>query len=83
MFVKLSIILMYLRLNPDPTFCRIAYAIGAFDVTYSLLSCGITLFGCIPIDGAWDFTIPHTCVDKKAYCKYPQPQIIFLRQASS
>jgi hypothetical protein len=68
MFIKLSILLMYLRLNPDRTFRRWTYAIGAFDVTYCLLSCGISALGCAPVEASWDFTKPHKCVNKLTYC---------------
>lgn len=41
LFVKLSILFFYLRINPDRTFRRLAYAIGAFGITYILISIGI------------------------------------------
>ncbi|KAE9364497.1 hypothetical protein N431DRAFT_550006 [Stipitochalara longipes BDJ] len=64
LFVKLSILLFYLRINPDRTFRRLAYAIGAFEITYIALSIGIQIFGCSPVARSWDFYIPGSCVNK-------------------
>jgi len=69
LFLKLSILLFYLRLNPDLTFRRISYSIGAFDVFYIVLSIGIAVLGCSPVTGGWNVTIKSTCVNKKAYCE--------------
>lgn len=67
LFVKLSILLFYLRINPDRVFRRLAYAIGAFEITYILISIGIQIFGCSPVARSWDFYIPGSCVNKKDY----------------
>lgn len=66
-FVKVSIVLMYLRLNPEKVFRYIAWLIIAFDITYSSISVLVATVGCQPIAGGWDITIPSTCVNKKAY----------------
>lgn len=65
--VKVSIILMYLRLNPEKVFRYLAWLIIAFDVTYSSISVLVVTVGCRPIAGGWDTTIPSVCVNKKAY----------------
>jgi hypothetical protein len=64
LFVKLSILLFYLRINPDRTFRRLAYAIGAFETVYISLSIGIQIFGCSPVARSWNFYIPGSCVNK-------------------
>ncbi|KAF2494858.1 hypothetical protein BU16DRAFT_49782 [Lophium mytilinum] len=66
-FVKVSILLFYLRLNPDKTFRRVAFAIMSFDVVYSFVSIIVATFGCTPIAGGWDLLIKSKCVNKKAY----------------
>jgi hypothetical protein len=66
-FVKVSILLFYLRLNPDKTFRTAAYCIMAFDVTYSFISIIVSTFGCTPVAGGWDLLVKSTCVNKKAY----------------
>ena len=66
-FVKVSILLFYLRLNPDKTFRTAAYCIMAFDVAYSFISIIVSTFGCAPIVGGWDLLVKSTCVNKKAY----------------
>ncbi|KAF2802468.1 uncharacterized protein BDZ99DRAFT_337144, partial [Mytilinidion resinicola] len=66
-FVKVSILLFYLRLNPDKTFRRVAFAIMTFDVVYSFVSIVVATFGCTPIAGGWDLLIKSSCVNKKAY----------------
>ncbi len=65
LFVKLSILLFYLRINPDRTFRILAYSIGAFEITYILISIGIEIFGCSPVARSWDFYIPGNCVNEK------------------
>jgi hypothetical protein len=62
-----SILLFYLRLNPDKTFRQVAYAILIFDIVYSFVSIVIATFGCTPIAGGWDLMIKSKCVNKKAY----------------
>jgi hypothetical protein len=73
LFVKLSILLFYLRINPDRVFRRLTYAIGAFEITYILISIAIAIqiFGCSPVARSWDLYIPGSCVNKKD-CFYVQ-----------
>ncbi|KAL1966249.1 hypothetical protein VTN77DRAFT_4602 [Rasamsonia byssochlamydoides] len=66
-FVKVSIALMYLRLNPSQTFRYWTWGIIAFDTLYSLAGVIVATFGCTPIEGGWDITIEAKCVDKKAF----------------
>jgi hypothetical protein len=63
----MSILLFYLRINPDRTFRVLAYSISAFEIIYILISIGIATFGCSPVTRSWDFYIPGSCVNKEAY----------------
>ncbi len=67
LFVKLSILLFYLRINPERTFRILTYTIGAFELSYILISIFIAILGCSPIERSWNFYIPGECVNKEAY----------------
>jgi hypothetical protein len=61
--VKVSIILAYLRLFPNPHFRRFCWA--NLFVVIAIWFCGIwvVLFQCKPMAGAWDFTLPNrSCI---------------------
>ncbi|KAF2837271.1 hypothetical protein M501DRAFT_978337 [Patellaria atrata CBS 101060] len=65
--VKVSILLFFIRLNPDKLFHGIAYTIMSLVCVYSFIGIIIATFGCTPIEGGWDLTVPSKCVDKKAF----------------
>lgn len=66
-FVKVSILQFYLRLNPEKKFRYTAYAIMAVVSAYNVISVLIATLGCTPIASGWDITIPGKCVNKKAF----------------
>jgi hypothetical protein len=57
MCVKLSILLLYLRLSPYQSFRIAVWVVVATTVTYSLLGSFEFLFNCRPIAKNWDLTI--------------------------
>ncbi|KAH9211061.1 hypothetical protein DL95DRAFT_274009, partial [Leptodontidium sp. 2 PMI_412] len=57
MFVKLSILLLYLQLSPHRKFRAMVYAIMITTILYSLLGSFEFLFTCRPIAKVWDLTI--------------------------
>ncbi|KAH3388247.1 hypothetical protein KXW42_004784 [Aspergillus fumigatus] len=68
-FVKTSILLFYLRLNPERRFRQWTYGIMAFVFVYSLISILVFTCGCIPVTAMWDMTQMATakCVDQLAF----------------
>ncbi|PKX90720.1 putative integral membrane protein (Pth11) [Aspergillus novofumigatus IBT 16806] len=68
-FVKTSILLFYLRLNPERRFRQWTYGIMAFVFIYSLISILVFTCGCIPVTAMWDMTQMATakCVDQLAF----------------
>lgn len=66
-FVKVSILQFYFRLNPNRKFRLTAYAIMAVVIAYNVISVIIATLGCTPIASGWDITVPGTCVNKKAF----------------
>src|SRR5436190_884766 len=64
MFVKISLLLLYLRLSQYPTFRIMVYMVIAATVTYSLLGSFEFLFNCRPIVKSWDVTITYgSCLE--------------------
>ncbi|KAH6668390.1 hypothetical protein B0J14DRAFT_675210 [Halenospora varia] len=64
MFVKMSLLLLYLRLSQYQTFRIMVYAAIITTVTYSLLGSFEFLFGCRPIAKSWDITITYgSCIN--------------------
>ncbi|KAH8748435.1 hypothetical protein F5883DRAFT_239441 [Diaporthe sp. PMI_573] len=57
MFVKLSILLLYLQLSPHRKFRAMVYAVMITTILYSLLGSFEFLFTCKPIAKVWDLTI--------------------------
>jgi len=69
---KLSILLTLLRLGsssiPTSAFRISVFFLMAFIGIYSLTSIFITIFGCSPINAAWDIRIENAkCVDEAAF----------------
>ena len=64
MFVKLSILMLYLRLFGVNKKFRIAcYSIMALVVGYLVASTLAYIFGCSPLDKTWNISIEGTCID--------------------
>ncbi|KAH9204971.1 hypothetical protein DL95DRAFT_493910 [Leptodontidium sp. 2 PMI_412] len=64
MFVKMSLLLLYLRLSQYPAFKIIVYMVIVTTVIYSLLGSFEFLFNCRPIAKTWDITITYgSCIE--------------------
>ncbi|KAH6701291.1 hypothetical protein BKA61DRAFT_204051 [Leptodontidium sp. MPI-SDFR-AT-0119] len=64
MFVKMSLLLLYLRLSQYPTFRIMVYMVMVTTVMYSLLGSFQFLFNCRPIAKNWDITITYgSCIE--------------------
>jgi hypothetical protein len=57
LFIKLSILQLYLRISPDGKFRATVYLVIAIVVGYNLGSAPMNLFSCDPIARTWDFSI--------------------------
>ena len=65
--IKLSIILLYLRLFSSPMSQRISYALLAIMVAYGIETLFAGVFTCTPVAFFWNLDIPGgTCYDKTA-----------------
>ncbi|KAF7585963.1 hypothetical protein BBP40_009772, partial [Aspergillus hancockii] len=67
--VKTSILLFYLRINPEKRFRQMTCAIMIFVAVYSLISLLVFTLGCIPTEALWDVTKMEgaKCVDQLAF----------------
>ncbi|KAH6700564.1 hypothetical protein BKA61DRAFT_681673 [Leptodontidium sp. MPI-SDFR-AT-0119] len=63
LFVKVSILLLYLRLSPYLTFRIAVWVVMVVTIVYSLLGAFSFLFNCRPIAKNWDITIDGKCID--------------------
>jgi hypothetical protein len=64
MCVKLSILVLYLRLSPEKRFRTMVHAVSVCVVMYSLVASFGFLFACKPIAKTWDLTITYgSCID--------------------
>ena len=56
-FVKFSLLLLYVRLFPTPLIKRASAAIGTFVFAWMVVSTGVFIFACLPVQYYWDRTI--------------------------
>ena len=56
-FVKFSLLLLYVRLFPTPLIRRISIGVGIFVLTWMLVSTGVFIFACLPVQFYWDRSI--------------------------
>ena len=64
MFVKMSLLLLYLRLSQYRPFRIIVYAVIITTVVYALLGSFEFLFSCRPLAKSWDKTITYgSCIN--------------------
>jgi len=61
--VKGSIIASYFRIFPNHLFRKLMYVTGVVVIAVWICSIFVTIFQCRPIQGAWDFDMPHNCVN--------------------
>lgn len=59
LFIKLSILLLYLRLSPYRTFKAAVWFTIILTVGYCLSGAFQFIFRCDPVAKAWDITIPY------------------------
>lgn len=60
---KISILLLYRRIFPNPRLLIVLWTVGAFVVCYCTAQFFVLLIQCRPIRAAWDPTVPNpTCV---------------------
>lgn len=57
LFIKISILLLYLRISPDTKFRTVVYLVIVVVVGYSLGSAFTNLLACTPIEKSWDVSI--------------------------
>ena len=60
--VKVSVLLFYRRIFPNPRFLIILQIVGGFIICYSAVQLLVFIFQCRPIRGAWDPFIKADCV---------------------
>ena len=57
-FVKFSLLLLYVRLFPTPWIRRTSLAISIFVCAQMVISTGVFIFACLPVQYYWDRSIP-------------------------
>ncbi|KAF2169823.1 hypothetical protein M409DRAFT_52318 [Zasmidium cellare ATCC 36951] len=63
---KISILLQYLRIFPQPRFRRCCYAMLVVVVVYSFYTFFTAVFACTPIEYFWDQSVGGHCLDRFA-----------------
>ena len=61
-FVKVSILLFYMRISPIKMVHRISWALIFVIVGAGITLISINIFGCIPLSKVWDFFIKGKCL---------------------
>ena len=68
LFIKLSILLLYLRISPDRKFRTAVYSVIVVVVGYNLGSAFTNLFSCTPIARSWDLSITSgSCINRPIF----------------
>lgn len=66
-FAKLSLLTFYLQISPQTWFQYSAWATIGIVVCYSPIITLLLIFGCRPIEKAWDMTmVDGSCIDRTA-----------------
>lgn len=67
-FIKLSIIATYIRIFPNGALRYSIYVVGIVVIIFWITSVFAIIFTCIPIQAAWDYSIPDAkCIQTLAY----------------
>lgn len=61
--VKISILLMYYRIFPLPSFRIAAWILSTTTIIWAMTCWLLLLFQCIPIKRAWDPLVPGKCIN--------------------
>ena len=61
--VKFSILLLYHRIFPIPTFKLVLWAVAIFVLCYTIAGTFIVIFQCLPVQSDWNPSINHHCVN--------------------
>jgi hypothetical protein len=68
LFIKLSILQLYLRISPDGKLRATVSLLIAIVVGYNLGSAPVNLFSCDPIARTWDFSISiGSCINRPVF----------------
>jgi hypothetical protein len=63
---KISILLLYLRLFPQPWFKIAAIAAMVFIGLHGVIFCFVVAFQCLPVYSIWNNAIPSQCLNEEA-----------------
>ena len=60
--VKISILLLYLRIFPGPRFRLVIWGVGCFVLCCCVTQTLLVMFQCRPVKAAWDITTKGQCI---------------------
>lgn len=60
--VKISILLLYLRIFPSKRLQIIAWAVGCFVACCAVTQTLLVMFQCRPVQAAWDLNVKGDCI---------------------
>ncbi|KAL0932815.1 uncharacterized protein CTRU02_211778 [Colletotrichum truncatum] len=66
-FVKVSILLLYLRVLRDLQYRKACYVALCFVILVSLWAIISSIVACVPIQRNWDLSVPGRCIDRGAH----------------
>ncbi|KAF2137770.1 uncharacterized protein K452DRAFT_216581, partial [Aplosporella prunicola CBS 121167] len=68
MFIKLSVLVFYLRLNPDETFRKMTYCLMSLVIAYNIISIIVFTCACVPVRAQWEILITNAkCINQFAF----------------
>jgi hypothetical protein len=67
MFIKMSLLFLYLRLSPDKGFRIAVYAMIGLSIAFSISSIFASALQCIPVSMLWNPNQPGHCIDVIAF----------------
>ena len=63
--IKISILIMYYRFFPIPSFRKAAWILSTFTVLWAISSLFLYIFQCKPIARTWNQSVPGKCLGVK------------------
>lgn len=76
-FVKVSIMMLYLRIWTAPWVRRAAWALLVMVLLYFAFDLAIVFTNCIPLQASWDFVTPGYCHPKSYWWAITSLNIVF------
>jgi hypothetical protein len=64
---KVSVVLLYRRIFVANGFRILCWVVLSLVISWTIAALGATIFQCVPVRGAWNSTVPATCIDTSMF----------------